>query len=104
MAADADVIVAGAGPAGSVAAAMLASRGMRVALCDRAVFPRDKTCGDALIADSLAVIERLGLTARVAARAASSSALGVVTPGGVATSIPGALRVLPRCELDAILL
>ena len=104
MAADADVIIAGAGPAGSVAAAMLASRGMRVAICDRAAFPRDKTCGDALIADSLAVIERLGLTSRVAARAAESSALGVVTPAGVSASIPGTLRVLPRRELDMMLL
>lgn len=100
----ADVVIAGAGPAGSVAAALLAARGMRVVLCDRAAFPRDKTCGDALIADSLAALDRLGLGERVALRAAVASALDVISPRGVTLSLPGELRVLPRRELDQILL
>jgi flavin-dependent dehydrogenase len=41
-----DVIIAGAGPAGSVAATVLARAGVRVRMVDRAVFPRDKLCGD----------------------------------------------------------
>src|SRR5688572_9845169 len=104
MSRDLDVIVAGAGPAGSVAAAALASRGYRVVVCDRAAFPRDKICGDALIADSLGVLERLGLSERVTARCRTSSSLDVETPRGVSASIPGTLRVLPRRELDALLL
>ena len=40
-----DVIVIGAGPAGSTAAYRLAREGARVALLDRARFPRDKPCG-----------------------------------------------------------
>src|SRR5574340_718863 len=40
----ADVIVAGAGPGGSTAAKLLADRGYRVLLIDRATFPRHKTC------------------------------------------------------------
>lgn len=40
-----DVIVIGAGPAGSTAAHRLAASGARVALLDRATFPRDKPCG-----------------------------------------------------------
>ncbi len=40
-----DVIVIGAGPAGSTAAHRLAGQGARVALLDRARFPRDKPCG-----------------------------------------------------------
>lgn len=104
MRASYDAIVAGAGPAGSVAAASLAARGLRVVICDRAAFPRDKTCGDALIADSLGVLDRLGLASRVSARAVTSSALDVVTPGGVTTSVEGTLRVVPRRELDAMLL
>lgn len=40
----ADVIVAGAGPAGSTAAKLLADRGYSVLLVDRANFPRHKTC------------------------------------------------------------
>ena len=40
-----DVVVIGAGPAGSSAAIRLARNGARVALVDRAQFPRDKPCG-----------------------------------------------------------
>jgi geranylgeranyl reductase family protein len=40
-----DVIVAGAGPAGSTTARECASRGLSVLLLDKAVFPRDKPCG-----------------------------------------------------------
>src|SRR5215218_10502619 len=43
-----DVIVAGAGPAGSVTAYRLASAGAAVLLLDRAKFPRDKPCGGGL--------------------------------------------------------
>ncbi|MEF3048538.1 geranylgeranyl reductase family protein [Pseudotabrizicola sp. L79] len=40
-----DVIVVGAGPAGATAARVMALRGLRVALIDKAAFPRDKLCG-----------------------------------------------------------
>jgi flavin-dependent dehydrogenase len=40
-----DVIISGAGPAGSVAATVLARAGARVLVLDRASFPRDKPCG-----------------------------------------------------------
>jgi flavin-dependent dehydrogenase len=40
-----DLVVVGAGPAGSTAARVAASRGARVVLLDRADFPRDKPCG-----------------------------------------------------------
>lgn len=46
-----DVLIAGAGPAGSSAAIKLADSGLAVALLDKASFPRDKTCGDALSVD-----------------------------------------------------
>jgi geranylgeranyl reductase family protein len=45
---DADVIVVGAGPAGSTAAREIASRGASVLMLDRAPFPRDKPCGGAV--------------------------------------------------------
>ena len=46
MSARFDAVVVGAGPAGSVAALVLARAGARVALADKASFPRDKACGD----------------------------------------------------------
>ncbi len=60
---DVDVAIVGAGPAGSAAAlAVLAARpGARVALLDRAAFPRDKTCGDGVAPQVLDVLARLGV-------------------------------------------
>jgi flavin-dependent dehydrogenase len=56
-----DVIVAGAGPAGSVAALVLARAGARVVVVDREAFPRDKLCGDTLNPGAVALIRSLGL-------------------------------------------
>ena len=57
----ADVVVVGAGPAGSAAAIHLARAGRHVVVIDRATFPRDKCCGDGLTAGALRSLERLGL-------------------------------------------
>jgi flavin-dependent dehydrogenase len=56
-----DVIVVGGGPAGCVAAIVLARAGLRVRLLDRATFPREKLCGDTLNPGALATLARLGL-------------------------------------------
>jgi menaquinone-9 beta-reductase len=50
-----DVIVVGAGPAGSSAASFLARRGLNVLLLDKSGFPRDKVCGDGLTPQALLV-------------------------------------------------
>ena len=51
-----DAVVVGAGPAGASAACALASNGLRVALLDRAKFPRDKLCGGLLSQRSMRII------------------------------------------------
>src|SRR5579863_7270612 len=56
-----DVAVVGSGPAGSVAALVLARGGARVALIDKAAFPRDKACGDAVGPRAMALLAELGL-------------------------------------------
>ena len=56
-----DVLIVGAGPAGSTCAMFLAKKGVKVLLLDRASFPRDKTCGDAISGKSARVLKELGL-------------------------------------------
>jgi geranylgeranyl reductase family protein len=57
-----DVVVVGAGPAGSVAALVLARAGARVALVDKAAFPRDKACGDLIGPRGVQLMDDLGIT------------------------------------------
>jgi geranylgeranyl reductase family protein len=54
-----DVLVAGAGPAGCAAAAVLAGRGHRVGLVERAVHPRHKLCGGLLTGKALDALARI---------------------------------------------
>ncbi len=56
-----DVVIIGAGPAGSVCATVCARRGLRVLVIDRERFPRDKVCGDCLNPSAWKVLERLGI-------------------------------------------
>ncbi len=63
----ADVLVVGAGPAGSALATVLAREGHDVMLVDRAVFPRPKPCGEFVNPGALAALGRLGFDSSVAA-------------------------------------
>ena len=61
LAIDADVVVVGAGPAGSALALGLARSGVRVVLLDRARFPREKVCGEGLMPAGVEALEALGV-------------------------------------------
>jgi 2-polyprenyl-6-methoxyphenol hydroxylase-like FAD-dependent oxidoreductase len=65
-----DVVVVGGGPSGATTALLLARRGHRVVLVDRARFPRDKACGEGLMPPGVAVVRRLGLYDQVMASGA----------------------------------
>lgn len=65
-----DVVVVGARCAGSPLAALLARQGMRVAVVDRASFPRDMLSTHVVEADGLAFLNRLGLTEHLRATGA----------------------------------
>ena len=102
-----DVLVVGAGPAGSIAALVLARAGVRVRLIDRARFPREKLCGDTLNPGALATLDRLGLGAEIRARALPVSGMIVTGPGGarVAADYPPGIRgaAIRRDDLDLLL-
>jgi menaquinone-9 beta-reductase len=98
----ADVLVVGAGPAGSACAQLLAREGFDVVLADQHSFPRDKVCGDGLIPDAHAALARLGVLEQVMARAQRARHVACIGPRGGRIDVPGALAVLPRRELDHI--
>jgi menaquinone-9 beta-reductase len=101
-----DVLVVGAGPAGSAAAAWAARAGADVVLADAAVFPRDKTCGDGLTPRAMGELDRLGLGDWVRSKgrnrglraACFGQELLLPWPGG---SLPDHGGAVPRTELDA---
>lgn len=101
-----DVLVVGAGPAGSIAALVAARAGARVRLLDRARFPRDKLCGDTLNPGSLSILDRLGISAPIRARAAAVTGMVVTGPGAqVSADYPGGLHgaSMSRRDLDVML-
>ena len=98
-----DVLVIGAGPAGSACAHQLAAAGRDVLLVDQHDFPRDKTCGDGLIPDAHAALRRLGVYDEVAALAQPVSHVRCVATRGAFVDVPGTLSVLPRKVLDHVL-
>ena len=61
MAKQRDVIIVGAGPAGSAAAILLVRQGFDVLLLDRASFPRDKACGEFITPGSVPILKQLGI-------------------------------------------
>jgi len=56
-----DLLVLGAGPAGSTIAGLAARAGAKVVVLEREQFPRDKVCGEFLSAEGCAVLNRIGL-------------------------------------------
>jgi geranylgeranyl reductase family protein len=101
----ADVAVIGAGPAGSVAALVLARAGARVALVDKAAFPRDKACGDLIGPRGVQVLDDLGVrlagTERVGdMRVVGPTGRSVRLPCRPGRTYPGHGIALPRLVLD----
>ena len=101
-----DVLVVGAGPAGSSTAAWLSRLGRDVILADAEVFPRDKACGDGLTPRAIAELGHLGMSAWLDGRARNlglraagfGQVLHLPWPGG---NLPNHGGAAPRMVLDA---
>jgi geranylgeranyl reductase family protein len=98
-----DVVVVGAGPAGSTAALRLARAGRSVCVVDRARFPRDKACGDLLIPDAIGALRRSRLYEEVRAVAHPSATTILTSPSRIEWSMRGEYLAVKRLDLDAIL-
>lgn len=101
-----DVVVVGGGPAGSVAAITLARAGARVALVDKASFPRDKACGDLVGPRALALLAELSLTPPPGREVGEMVVLGptgrrVLLPARAGRTYPGHGLAVTRLGFDA---
>ncbi|MCA1847000.1 MAG: geranylgeranyl reductase family protein, partial [Actinobacteria bacterium] len=104
-----DLLVVGGGPAGAAAAIRGAAAGLSVVVCDKATFPRDKTCGDGLTASALRLLERLGLDPAAVPGWEPVAGVALRSPSGRVVELPlpadGCFAaVAPRAALDAALL
>jgi geranylgeranyl reductase family protein len=97
-----DVVIVGAGPAGSSAALAARRLGASVLLLDRAGFPRDKTCGDGIAWHTLDLLRELGVSG-VEEGYAPVPALHLIGPSGasVVRRLARPDYTIPRTVFDA---
>src|SRR5438046_432745 len=103
-----DAVVVGAGPAGSIAALVLARGGARVALVDKAAFPRDKACGDLVGPRGVQLLRDLALDVPDSNRVSDMLVVGptgnrVRLPAPPGRTYPGYGIVVQRAVFDATL-
>ncbi len=109
---DYDVVIAGAGPAGSSAAIHLARRGARVLLAEQKRYPRQKLCGEFISPECLEHFEKLGVFDQIqAARGAELHSTVFYATRGNSARVPSAwfghnrlALGLSRAEMDQRLL
>jgi geranylgeranyl reductase family protein len=107
---DADVIVVGAGPAGSTTAFYLAQAGLDVLMLEKSTFPREKVCGDGLTPRGVRALVAMGISVSEQDGWVRNKGLRVIgagkrleLPWPELSSYPGYGLVRPRTDLDQML-
>lgn len=101
-----DVMVIGAGVAGTSCALQLAKEGHRTILLDRQVFPRHKTCGEFMSPETREMLDDLGVRALVQkVNPTVMDHARIVMPHGgeIKAPLPGQATGISRYELDRLL-
>ena len=98
-----DVIIVGAEPSGAIAGHHLARNGHTVLLFDKCDFPREKICGDGLIADSLHSLARAGVSDEVRQHARVLHSMQIYSPSRICINVTGEVWTVSRSILDDIL-
>jgi geranylgeranyl reductase family protein len=83
-----DAVIVGAGPAGTAAATTLARAGKSVVVVDKAVFPRDKCCGDGLTTLALRMLETLNFDPATVASWQTVDGAWLRSPSGREVKVP----------------
>jgi menaquinone-9 beta-reductase len=84
-----DVIIIGAGPAGSTVSTLLAREGLRALLLEKSRFPREKLCGEFITPECLNVFDRLGVSERMFdAGAKTIDQWTIFAPDGQGVDVP----------------
>jgi geranylgeranyl reductase family protein len=106
----ADVIIVGAGPAGSTAAYHLATAGLDVLVLEKTSFPREKVCGDGLTPRAVKALTTMGLSVDASDGWLINKGLRIIGGGGRIelawpdlSSFPGYGTVRTRTDFDEIL-
>jgi len=98
------VAIVGGGPSGTAAAIVLRRKNVPVLLLERHAPPREKVCGDGLIADSHEALHTLGLLDEVRAAGFATRVGRLLSPARFETTISADFTVLERHFLDGLLL
>ncbi|MDO4545151.1 MAG: FAD-dependent monooxygenase [Bacillota bacterium] len=98
-----DVIVVGAGPAGSICAAYLAKAGADVLLLDKENFPRDKACGDIQRSGFVSHINELGAFEQLDKIGTCLRRIRLISDDGRGVNLPFECYCTPRAQLDSML-
>jgi flavin-dependent dehydrogenase len=98
------VLVIGGGPAGSIAAMLLARREISVTLIEQHRFPREKVCGECVSAMGWEVLGRVGLSKRIGAVEMTRGVLWGPSGRSAEIGLPGGMWGISRASLDSVLL